>query len=149
MQKLIQLISVIKRNFLICGTGKPNWPIDTINQRHQKKLFNLWHRQAKLAPDCITVLGNITSSVHERNALQFGLKHHILAKSFDTDRVKAEIESTVDSAVWKTNTKVNFDFRDDVKRCFFDFEEKSKLILQSKRNVALHRTLLKLSRNKV
>lgn len=107
----------------------------------------MWHRQSKFAPDCITVIGEINLTVHERNALQFGLKHHILAKSFDTDKVKANIECAVDTAIWKTNTKTDFDFCDDVKRCFFEFEKKSKFILQSKRNVALHRTLLKLSKN--
>ena len=149
MKDIVKDISLVERTVMYSLLNtRFDAEAKMINQRHQKKLFNLWHQQAKLAPDCITVIGDITLSVHERNALQFGLKHHILAKSFDTDRVKAEIESTVDSAVWKTNTKVDFDFRDDVKRCFFDFEKKSKLIIQSKRNVALHRTLIRLSRNK-
>ena len=148
MKEIVKDISLVERTILYSLLNtRYDSEAQMIKKRHQKKLFNLWHRQSKFAPDCITVIGEINLTVHERNALQFGLKHHILAKSFDTDKVKANIECAVDTAISKTNTKTDFDFCDDVKRCFFEFEKKSKFILQSKRNVALHRTLLKLSKN--
>ena len=80
--------------------------------------------------------------------VQFGLKHHILPKSFDKDLVKVNIEQMVDTAVWKTKSKVDFDLRDDIKRCYFQFEQQAKKVCSSKKNQHLHRTLRHLSRDK-
>ena len=73
---------------------------EVIRQRHNRKLFNLWSKQSRMSPDCITDLSSRGLSVHERNALQFGLNHHILPKSFDKDLVKVNIEQMVDTVTY-------------------------------------------------
>ena len=121
---------------------------EVVHDRHKKKLFNLWSQQSKMSPDCITNISSRTLTIHERNALQFGLHHHILPKSFDKDLVKVNIEQMVDTAVWKTKSKVDFDLREDIKRCYFDFERQGKKICLSRKNQHCHRTLLKLAKDK-
>ena len=142
----LSLVERISLNSLLCA--RYNHEEKLILERHNKKLFNLWSYQSKLAPDCITNISSRKLTVQEYNALQFGLQHHILPKSFDPDKVKVNIEETVDAAVWKTNEKVDFDMREDIKRCYFEFEKDGEKLCSSKENVYLHRTLRRLANDK-
>jgi len=119
-----------------------------VYDRHKKKLFHLWTSQSKYSPDCITDISSRGLTLQEKNALQFGLYHHILPKSFDRDQVKVNVEELVDSVVWRTKEKVGFDLRDEIKRHYFDFEKEAKKVCSSKKNQMLHRTLRNLSKEK-
>ena len=121
---------------------------ESIRNRHNKKLFNLWFKQSKMSPDCITDISSRGLSIHERNALQFGLNHHVLPKSFDKDLVIVNIKQMVDTVTWRTKSKVDFDLRDDIKRCYFEFEQQGKKICATKKNVYMHRTLRNLASDK-
>jgi len=41
-------------------------------------MFNLWRKESDKCPDCIFNLTEKKLSLHERNALRFGLNHPIL-----------------------------------------------------------------------
>jgi len=142
----ISLIEGMTLRSLLCKRYSKE--TDHVRKRQNKKLFNLWSKQSKISPDCITDISTKGITVHERNALQFGLKHHILLKSFDKDLVKVNIEQMVDTAAWKTQSKVDFDLRDDIKRCCFKFEQQGKKLCSSRKNQHLHRTLRFLARDK-
>ena len=95
-------LSLVERTCLrILLNQYNNREIDTINIRHQKKLFNLWHTQVRMSPECIKNISHRQLKVHEINALQFGLKHHILPKRFNIDNVKINIERCINNVLWK------------------------------------------------
>ena len=143
LNSCLSLMERVSLNSLLCARYKKEENV--ILERHNKKLFNLWSYQSKLSPDCITNVSSRELTVQEYNALQFGLQHHILPKSYDSEMVKVNIEEAVDSAVWKTKGKVDFDMREDVKRCYFQFEKDSEKVCSSKKNIFLHRTLRRLA----
>ena len=59
------------------------------------------------------------------------------------------VEECVDSVMWKTkSTSVDFDLRDNIKKCYFDFERQSEKVCSSKKNLAFHKTLRNLSRDR-
>ena len=119
-----------------------------INERHKKKMFNLWREAGRKAPDCVINISNKELTVHERNALQFGLKHNILPRSFESGQVKMNIERTLNDVTWKTNqTEVDFNTREEIKKTYYAFENSCKHLFWSRKNIALHRTLKQLSRN--
>ena len=149
LKDLNSCVSFVERtslNSLLCNRFRNEENV--ILERHRKKLFNLWSRQSKFSPDCITNISSRALSVQEHNALQYGLQHHILPKSFDQDQVKVNIEKALDTTVWKTNKQVDFDVREDIKRCYFEFEKEAGKVVSSKKNVYLHRTLRKLAKDK-
>ena len=120
-----------------------------INQRLKKKLFNLWKVAGRKSPDCIVNISDKVLSVHERNALQFGLKHNVLPRSFEGDKIKINIERTMNDVTWKSNQpEVDFDTREEIKKTYYAFENSCKHLFWSRKNVALHRTLKQLSQNK-
>ena len=81
--------------------------------------------------------------------MQFGLQHHALPKSFEKTKVKVYVEECVDSVMWKTkSTSVDFDLRDNIKKCYFDFERQGEKVSSSKKNLAFHKTLRNLSRDR-
>ena len=142
----LSLVERTSLNSLLCNRFRKEERI--IRDRHRKKLFNLWSRQSKYSPDCITNISSKQLTVQEYNALQYGLHHHILPKSFDQDQVKVNIEKALDTIMWRTEEQVDFELREDIKRCYFDFEKKADKVCSSKKNVYLHRTLRSLARNK-
>ena len=58
---------------------------------------------------------------------------------FDKDLMKVNIEMMVDTAVWKSKSKLDFDLRDDIKRCYFEFEQQAKKLCSTKKNQYLHK----------
>ena len=146
MNECLSLVERTSLNSLLCDRYRKEEKV--ILERHRKKLFNLWSRQSKFSPDCITNISSKKLTVQEYNALQYGLHHHILPKSFDHDQVKVNIEKALDTAVWKTNEQVDFDVREDIKRCYFDFEKEAEKVCSSKKNTFLHKTLRRLAQDK-
>ena len=59
---------------------------------HNKKLLNLWFRQRPRSPNCILNLSERTLTLEEKNVLYGGLKHHILPKCVNEQKVKVEVE---------------------------------------------------------
>ena len=146
MDECLSLVERTSLNSLLCNRFRREEKV--ILERHRKKLFNLWSQQSKFSPDCITNISSRKLTVQEQNALQYGLHHHILPKSFDHDQVKVNIEKALDTAVWKTHGQVDFDVKDDIKRCYFDFEKEAEKVCSSKKNIYLHRTLRRLAKDK-
>ena len=61
--------------------------------------------------------------------------------------MKVNIEKSLDTTVWKTHKEVDFDVREDIKRCYFDFEKEAEKVCSSKKNIYLHRTLRRLAKD--
>ena len=119
-----------------------------INQRHKKKMFNLWRVAGKKSPDCIVNISNKELTVHERNALQFGLKHNVLPRSFEGEQIKMNVERLMNDVTWKTNqTEVDFSTREEIKKTYYAFENSCKHLFWTRKNLALHRTLKQLGHN--
>ena len=95
-------LSLVKRTCLrILLNQYNNREIDTINIRHQKELFNLWHRQRRMSPECIKNISYHQLKVREINGLQFGLQHHILPKRFNSGNVKINVGRCINNVLWK------------------------------------------------
>ena len=60
---------------------------------HERKLLNLWRNQSDKCPDSVLNLSKRKLSVHELNALRFGLSHLILPKNVQKDQIKVNVEN--------------------------------------------------------
>ena len=67
----LSLAEIISLNALLCK--RYDQQEKNARARHRKKLFNLWSRQSKFSPDCITNLSSKELTLQEYNALHFGL----------------------------------------------------------------------------
>ena len=81
------------------------------------------------------------------DALQYGLNHHVLPKAFEHEKIKIYVERAFNDATWRTNSKVDFDLKEDVRNLYFKFYNESKTLFKSKKHRAFHNTLRKLSRD--
>ena len=57
------------------------------------------------------------------------------------------MERAFNDATWRTNSKVDFDLKEDVRNLYFKFYNESKTLFKSKKHRAFHNTLRKLSRD--
>ena len=121
--------------------------LEKINGRHKKKLFNLWKMSGKQSPDCIVNISDVELSAHEMNALQFGLKHHILPSSFEGNQVKMNIERTLNEVTWKSKTAMDYTTKEDIRQVYYQYENSCKNLFSCRKNAALHRTLKSLAKN--
>ena len=60
---------------------------------HNKKLFNLWFKRNKYFPNTIVNLSSYKLKINERNALMYGLNHHIFPHKVDEIKLIANIDS--------------------------------------------------------
>ena len=121
--------------------------LDKINARHKKKLFNLWKRSGKQSPDCVINISDVELSAHEMNALQFGLKHHILPSSFEGDKIKMNIERTLNEVTWKSQIAMDYTIKEDIRKAYYQYENTCRNLFWSRKNISLHRTLNSLAKN--
>ena len=129
-------------------TSYYNKELDKVNVRHRKKLFNLWKKSGnKAANNCIINISSVELTAHEVNALQFGLKHHILPSSFESDKIKKSIERTLNEVTWKSQIAMDYTTKEDIRQVYYQYENACKSLFWSRKNIALHRTLVNLSRN--
>ena len=129
-------------------TSYYNKELDKVNVRHRKKLFNLWKKSGnKAANNCIINISSVELTAHEVNALQFGLKHHILPSSFESDKIKKSIERTLNEVTWKSQIAMDYSTKEDIRHAYYQYENACKSMFWSRKNIALHRTLTSLSRN--
>ena len=104
-QQIFQKISLTERTCLQSLLNKHYVEEqDKIRERHGKKLLNLWRKQGRKSPDCVVNISHKKLTAHEMNALQFGLKHHILPKSFEHDKIKISIERAFNDVTWRTKS---------------------------------------------
>ena len=115
---------------------------------HNKKLFALWRRQRPESPDCVMNLSSQELSITEKNALMYGLKHHILPRNVKENDLKCNVEVAVNDASRKTNIYTDSSFRDDVKFVCQSFLNKCKQVCSTRYNISMHRTLRKLANDK-
>ena len=62
---------------------------------HEKKLFNLWKKQAEICPVCIANYSEKRFTLQERNALRFGLNNPILPKKVQKEKINTSIEKLI------------------------------------------------------
>ena len=116
-----------------------------INARHNTKLLNMWHKQGKKSPECVVNSSHKKLSAHEMDALQYGLKHHILPRSFEHDKIKINIERALNDVTWRTSSKVDFQLKEDIRNVYYKFYNESKMLFKSKKHRAYHNTLRNLA----
>ena len=117
-------------------------------QRQEKKLQLLWLRKNKLLPNCITNLSSKELSLEEKFVLRNGLKFGILPKSIDQMKLKATIESKVNSCTKETDILPGVKFRDDVKMATTLFFNSANNLCRSRKHRVQHNILRKLSDDK-
>ena len=111
--------------------------LETVKKNHAKKLLNMWNKQGKKSPDCIVNNSHKKLSAHEMDALQFGLKHHILPKSFEHEKIKINIERALNDVTWRTSSKVDFDLKEDIRNLYYKFHNESKMLFKSKKTFSI------------
>ena len=112
---------------------------------HKKKLYEIWKQQKPQTPDCLVNLSSRKFNLSERNALLFGMKHHILPRSVDGISLKANIDSQVRKICGRNNIELTYDNKTDIREATEKFIHECSSICSSRRNIALHRTLKNLS----
>ena len=112
---------------------------------HEKKLLNLWKKQSNKCPDCIVNLSKKSLNLHEQNALRFGLKHPILLKKVQKDKIKTNVEKLVYTLKRNTDVEMNDEIQDDIKFLVKRFVNDANRACSESVNQFLHHTLHKLS----
>ena len=125
-----------------------NQIVERKKKSHNKKLYNLWKRQRPPVPDCIVNLSDIKLSLFERNALMFGLNHHILPQRIDSIGIKADIDSQVRQMCRNNNIQLSFDKKNSIREATDRFIHEAVSLCNSKKNRNLHKRLRSLSNNK-
>ena len=83
--KIFSRLSLIERLCLIFVLN--DWYNKNLNitlMKQRRKLMNLWIKQRDKSPDCIKNFSKRELTITEKEALRYGLNHHILPKNFDT-----------------------------------------------------------------
>ena len=62
---------------------------------HNKKLFNLLYKRNKDYANTIVNLSSYRLKINERNALMYGLNHHIFPHKVDEMKIIANIDSQI------------------------------------------------------
>ena len=101
--------------------------------------------QRDKSPNCIKNYSKRELTIAEKEALRYGLNHHILPKNFDNNTMKASIEQLAFSITKNENIKFDEDTLDEIKFSLKRFSTNAKKICSSHRNRALHKTLKNLS----
>ena len=114
---------------------------------HQKKLFNLWKKDSDKCPDCIFNLSEKKLTLHELNALKFGLNHPILPKTVQKDKIKTNIEKLLYSLKRNTDILIDDEIKDDIKFMVKRFVDNAKRACSNRANQSLHGTLRKLAQD--
>ena len=119
--------------------------VQTIQQRHQQKLTNLWRCQRTPAPDCLLNFSDRRLSIEEENALRLGLKHHILPKSINGIQIKSQVEQLVklakDTVVTNTSPTEELNFKEELRHSTLSFLHSAKNVCGTRYNLNFHKTL--------
>ena len=114
-------------------------------QRHQKKLTNLWRSQRVPAPDCLINKSSRKLTIEEENSLRLGLKNHILPPKVDEIHVKTQVEKlwnfnkrTISSGI---DVQTESEVKEDIRHSTISFLKSAKNICNSRVNQNFHRTL--------
>ena len=114
-------------------------------QRHHKKLTNLWRSERDPAPDCLINRSDRKLSLEEENALRLGLKHHILPKNIDGIQIKTRVEQLWDFAkrtiVNGIDSTTECMVKDDVRHSTQSFLNSARNICGSRISRKFHDTL--------
>ena len=94
-----------------------------------KKLLNLWRKSRKQSVDCIINISCVELTAHEVNALQFGLKHHILPSSFESDKIKKSMERTLNEVTWKSQIVMDYSTKENIRQAFYQYENACKSLV--------------------
>ena len=114
--------------------------------QHNKKLYALWRKQRPETPECIINLSSAELTLSERNALVYGLNHHILPKNINATKIKSSIDSQINTICFKNKLDLLYDDKTAIREATDKFIHEADNICNSKRNRFLHNTLGRLSR---
>ena len=93
---------------------------------HNKKLINLWKKERIRCPESVTNLSSKKLDIKQKEALRFGLNHHILPKKFKIDEFKVGIEKCMNSIKRKKSIVIDDDFKDNLKFICAKFTDSAK-----------------------
>ena len=122
-----------------------------IQQRHEKKLMNLWNSQRSPAPDCLLNISDRKLIIEEENALRLSLKHHILPRNIDEIQITTKVEK-----LWQFNKRTIVSgidpgtertVKDSIKHTTHSFLHSARSICGSRTNRNFHKTLIKLKKD--
>ena len=114
---------------------------------HQKKLVALWKSQRNPSPECLINKSKKKLSVHEEEALRYGLKHHVPPPKVDEMDIKAKMEKHVDDLEMATGNedgvpgKLHNDILETIRHSTQTFINASKQICKQRFNMTLHKVL--------
>ena len=144
-ERLKGRLSVLEYAALISKLNeKCRLDISNIQQRHQRKLSNLWKSQRTPAPDCLVNISDRHLSIEEENALRLGLKHHILPKCVNEIQIKSQVEqlyNTSKDAIVSGTGIIDPEFKDEVRHSTLSFLHSAKNVCGTRYNQNFHRTL--------
>ena len=127
----------------------------TVKKNHNRKLLALWLKQRPRSPDCVMNISKKRLTLEEKNVLYRGLKHHILPKRVDGERIQVEMERVYKSIMEKENGEEKsadqpLDATETLKgmrRLTGNFINSGKTACSSKANQSYHKYLIALSRD--
>ena len=120
-----------------------------IADRQSDKLKRLWLLNRSEVPEAVVNLSSYKLSMEEEELLRYGLKHSIIPKKLNNDRMKYEVEKTIAS-----NVRNNTDFRvtpimkQDIQTVMNNFFKEGKKVCNEDKNKRVHDVLRKLANRK-
>ena len=147
-QQILSEVTFIEKQCLIALFTRFFKSSQQILAIHNKKLVNLWKKELVRWPESVTNLSSKKLDIKQKEALRFGLSHHILPKKFRIDELKVGIEKCMNSIKRKKSIVIDDDFKDNLKFICAKFTDSAKRTCSSRNNIALHRCLNSLSKEK-
>ena len=92
-------------------------------------------------------LSKIQLTLSEKNALQFGLGHHLLPRKIDEIAIKSQIDSQIRRVCKANKCLLNYNNKTKLRQATDSFILESKQVCNTRKNRAIHNTLQSLSKN--
>ena len=86
-------------------------------------------------------------TLHEKNALQYGLSHPILPRKVKKDQIKANVEKLMYNLKRHSDAQINDEIKDELKFMVKELIEDASSICSKRVNQSLYNTLYKLSKD--
>ena len=112
-----------------------------------RKSYSIYGEDNSKCPECVLNLSDKKLNLREKDALKFGLNHHILPKKVQKDKLKISFEKLVYTLKRNTNIDMDNATKDDFKFLMKKFTENSQRACSTRINQSLHHTLSKLSQD--
>ena len=80
-------------------------------------------------------------TLHEKNSLQYGLRHLILPQKVKKDQIKANVEKLIYNVKRHSDAQINDEIKDELKFMVKKYTEDASSICSKPINQSLHNTL--------